>query len=102
MAGDAKWKAGMWRVEPFTSNPQFAAIVTTDGGISVAEVIGDEASPTVANVLASAPDLYAALEEMVDASEGRDCAGYEEAWAKLGSARSRARAARARARGEQP
>jgi hypothetical protein len=63
VSGETKWTKGPWRAEPFTSNPQYASIVTADGD-SVAEVVGDLASPETASLLAAAPDLYAALERL--------------------------------------
>jgi hypothetical protein len=104
--GEAKWTAGPWKLVD-NGNDVYACGAGTDDRVVCdfaapyyAETGPDDTALANAALVIAAPDLYAALEEMVEKGEGcvtgRDDCGPE--CCRCG----RARAALARARGEEP
>ena len=99
MSNETKWTQGPWHVErykePYTSSLDTYTVVSNAGLIVAKCGTGDFEIPDNANLIAAAPELYAALADMVSS--------YESLGAPLPMAKEVevALCALAKARGEQ-
>lgn len=87
---ETKWTPGPWQVIDTVSDDLYVVIPRGENFQSIARVFHnaqkvDEARQANANLIAAAPDLYKALEELANAYVGEK--GWEDAYAALAKAR---------------
>ena len=93
---------GPWRAKKASQSSPNILDIEGDGNLLAFTSASCDQSPANARLIAAAPEMFEALGDILSAAEQINDATYgDEDWDELRKARSRSRAALAKARGEQ-
>lgn len=94
---ERKWTKGKWSVKSRRTRVEEAAVVTDDLDTPYHIYVAQYCDEADAHLIAASPEMYEALEALVDLQNGPPLIREQVEW---NSAMDRARAALAKARGE--